>query len=57
MTDPIPDDLSEIVDACNDADTDDLVQPSLEAENAYSGPDVELDEEQEDAIDRLTNEE
>ena len=47
--------LSEIVEACNEMDTDELCEPSLESENAYRGPEVELNEEQKDAINRLTS--
>lgn len=44
--------LSEIVD---EIDPDEIEpEPSLESQNAYRGEDVELDQEQKDAIDRIT---
>jgi len=43
--------LSEIVDDIEPSEIE--PEPSLESENAYSGEDVELDEEQKDAIDRI----
>lgn len=49
--------LSEIVEACNEMTTDELAEPSLESENAYTNEDVELGDEQKNAIDRLTSDE
>ena len=47
--------LSEIVEACNEMTTEELCEPSLEAENAYANENVELDDEQKNAIDRITS--
>jgi hypothetical protein len=47
-------DLSEIVEACNEMSADELAEPSLESENAYQNESVELDDEQKNAIDRIT---
>jgi len=45
--------LSEIVE---DIETSEIeAEPSLESQNAYRGEDVELDEEQKNAIDRITS--
>lgn len=47
--------LSEIVEACNEMDTEELCEPSLESENAYKGEsNFEPNQEQKDAIDRIT---
>lgn len=46
--------LSEIVEACNEMTTEKLCEPSLESENAYRGEEVELNQDQKDAIDRIT---
>jgi len=44
-------DISEIID---EIDPDEVEpEPSLESENAYSNEEVDLDQEQEDAIDRI----
>ena len=48
--------LSEIVEACNELTTEELAEPSLESENAYANEDVELNDEQEAAIERITSE-
>lgn len=48
-------DLSEIVEACNEMSNEELCEPSLESENAYSGEDVELSQENKDAIDRIVS--
>lgn len=50
-------DLSKIVEACNEMDNEDLAEPSLESENAYNNESVELDDEQEAAINRITGDE
>jgi len=47
------DSLSEIVDDIDPSEVE--PEPSLEAANAYRGEDVELDQEQRDAIDRITS--
>jgi len=44
--------LSEIVDDIDPSEIE--PEPSLESANAYANEDVELDEEQKDAIDRIT---
>lgn len=49
--------LSEIVEACNEMTAEELAEPSLESENAYTNEEVELDDEQKNAIGRLTNDE
>jgi len=48
--------LSEIVEACNEMSAEELSEPSLESENAYSNESVELGQEQKDAIDRIVSE-
>ena len=47
--------LSEIVEACDEMTTEELCEPSLESENAYNGEDVELNQDQKDAIKRITS--
>ena len=47
--------LSEIVEACNDMSAEELSEPSLESENAYTNESVELGQEQKDAIDSILN--
>jgi len=50
--------LSEIVEACNEMDTEKLCEPSLESENAYNGEDnFEPNQEQKDAINRIVGDE
>lgn len=46
--------LSEIVEACNKMSDEELAEPSLESANAYANEDVELSDEQESAIGRIT---
>jgi len=47
--------LSEIVEACNEMSTEELAEPSLESANAYANEDVELNDEQESAIDQIVS--
>lgn len=46
-------DLSEIVEACESMSSEELAEPSLEREHAYANEDVELNEDQKDAIDSI----
>jgi len=48
--------LSEIVEACNEMSAEELAEPSLESENAYQSENVELGQEQKDAIEQITSE-
>ena len=45
---------SELVEACNEMDTDELADPSLESRNAYEHEaDFEPSEEQREAMDKI----
>lgn len=49
--------LSEIVEACNEMSAEELAEPSLESANAYANEDVDLSDEQESAVGRITSDE